>query len=283
MKTGEMTTDRGMYRVSRKQAQWLSLTLDAVSAAGYMIVEDVLSRDHIETIREHMYAVQPKIVAEVGQERLNRAGERGVLRLMMKYDPFFISLLEIPEVLAVVDATVSETAILQAQNGLALPPDSRPVMDVPPPDSFHRDFPRVMNGFMASINMFLTIDEFTPDNGATRIVPCSQQKSRPADEYIRQYNIPVTCPPGSLFIYDSTLLHAAGYNRTGQNRAAINQQFVRSYIKQQFDFVRALGDEVILGQKPRTQQLLGYYTRVVTSLDEYYQPEEKRLYRKGQW
>jgi len=35
-------------------------------------------------------------------------------------------------------------------------------------------------------------------------------------------------------------------------------------------------------QQPRTQQLLGWYTRVVTSLDEYYQPEEKRLYRRGQ-
>ena len=44
----------------------------------------------------------------------------------------------------------------------------------------------------------------------------------------------------------------------------------------------ALGDDVILRQPERTQQLLGWYTRVVTSLDEFYQPEEKRLYRRGQ-
>jgi ectoine hydroxylase-related dioxygenase (phytanoyl-CoA dioxygenase family) len=46
--------------------------------------------------------------------------------------------------------------------------------------------------------------------------------------------------------------------------------------------VRALGDEVVLAQPPRTQQLLGWYTRVVTSLDDYYQPTDKRLYRSGQ-
>jgi ectoine hydroxylase-related dioxygenase (phytanoyl-CoA dioxygenase family) len=46
--------------------------------------------------------------------------------------------------------------------------------------------------------------------------------------------------------------------------------------------VRALGDAVVEAQPPRTQQLLGWYTRVVTSLDEYDQPPERRLYRGGQ-
>lgn len=46
--------------------------------------------------------------------------------------------------------------------------------------------------------------------------------------------------------------------------------------------MRALGDEKVQAQKPRTQQLLGWYTRVVTSLDEYYRPADERLYRSGQ-
>jgi ectoine hydroxylase-related dioxygenase (phytanoyl-CoA dioxygenase family) len=63
---------------------------------------------------------------------------------------------------------------------------------------------------------------------------------------------------------------------------AINQQFTRSYVKQQVDYVRALGDDVVQAQSERTQQLLGWYTRVVTSLDEFYVPAERRLYRSGQ-
>ena len=85
-----------------------------------------------------------------------------------------------------------------------------------------------------------------------------------------------------MLVFDSTLWHAAGQNFSGRDRLAINQQFTRSYVKQQIDYVRALGDETILAQKPRTQQLLGWYTRVVTSLDEYYAPPEERLYRSGQ-
>ena len=69
---------------------------------------------------------------------------------------------------------------------------------------------------------------------------------------------------------------------SGRDRMAINQQFTRSYVKQQVDYVRALGDETVRAQQDRTQQLLGWYTRVVTSLDEFYVPSEQRLYRSGQ-
>jgi ectoine hydroxylase-related dioxygenase (phytanoyl-CoA dioxygenase family) len=92
----------------------------------------------------------------------------------------------------------------------------------------------------------------------------------------------IECPAGSMLVFDSTLWHAAGFNVSGKDRLAINQQFTRSFFKQQIDYVRALGSEVVQAQLPRTQQLLGWYTRVVTSLDEYYQPADKRLYRAGQ-
>jgi ectoine hydroxylase-related dioxygenase (phytanoyl-CoA dioxygenase family) len=53
-------------------------------------------------------------------------------------------------------------------------------------------------------------------------------------------------------------------------------------VKQQIDYVRALGDGAVTRLPERSQQLLGYHTRVVTSLDEYYRPAAERLYRAGQ-
>src|SRR5215468_8786863 len=203
---------------------------------------------------------------------------------MLKFDPHFFSFLEIPEVLAVVDRTVSETAILHLQNGFILP--SLP-QGAPAPDlfqlRFHQDFPRVLNGFAASVNVMFAIDAFTAHNGATLVVPGTQQRLPPPDpDHLRAHAIPAECPAGSMVVFDSTLWHAAGENRSGHDRLSINHQFTRSYFKQQIDYVRALGEDVVRARKPRTQQLLGYFTRVVTSLDEYYRPEEERLYRKGQ-
>jgi ectoine hydroxylase-related dioxygenase (phytanoyl-CoA dioxygenase family) len=257
--------------------------LEGLRYQGFAVIENVLSRAHVAELRARMYAVQPRIVADVGQDRLDRAGERGVLRLMMKYDPHFLSLLEVPEVLAIVDATVSPTAILHLQNGFILPPVAPGASLEVFQTSYHRDFPRLLNGYLASVNVFVALDDFTADNGATLVVPGThQQEPAPSAAYNRANAIPVICPSGSLIAFDSTLIHAAGHNASSQDRLAINMQFTRSYIKQQIDYVRALGDALILQQAPRTQQLLGWYTRVVTSLDEYYRPAEERLYRGGQ-
>jgi ectoine hydroxylase-related dioxygenase (phytanoyl-CoA dioxygenase family) len=63
----------------------------------------------------------------------------------------------------------------------------------------------------------------------------------------------------------STLWQCAGRNTSGKDRLAINHQFTRSYLKQQIDYVRALGEGVVSVLAPRTQQLL-----------------DERLYRAGQ-
>lgn len=266
-----------------RDGDWLGRALRALDSAGYAVVEDVLEPAFIDACRTAMYRVQQAIAGDIGHDRLERAGEVGVLRLMLKYDPLFYRFLEMPSVLAVVDRTISETATMHLQNGLLLPsfaPDAQPSVFQ---NAWHQDFPRVLNGYLASINVLFAIDGFTSANGATWVVPASHQKAaRPSDADIRATASPVECPAGSMVIFDSTLWHAAGRNTSGRDRAAINHQFTRSYIKQQIDYVRALGEPAIQAQPPRTQQLLGWYTRVVTSLDEYYQPPEKRLYRARQ-
>lgn len=269
-------------RVNARDADWLERALVGLSLAGCVVVEGVLSSDLLDRTHEAMYRVQSAIQNEVGKERLDRAGELGVLRLMLAFDPIFFEFLELPEVLAVVDATVSNTAVLHVQNGLLLPSFEGGTPQVFQ-TRFHRDFPRILNGYLMSVNTFFAIDEFTSTNGATFFVPGTQQKEgRPPDWYLEEHAVSAECPRGSMLVFDSTIWHAAGDNVSGKDRLAMNQQFTRSYVKPQVDYVRALGNDVVERQQDRTQQLLGWYTRVVTSLDEFYQPAERRLYRSGQ-
>jgi ectoine hydroxylase-related dioxygenase (phytanoyl-CoA dioxygenase family) len=268
---------------SRRDPNWLDQTLAAVEYVGFGIVTDVLDAEFLARTRDAMYAAQKAIRSDVGEDRLARAGELGVLRLALAYNEHFLRFLEIPEVLTLIDRTVSETAILHLQNGLILPSFASGKVPETFQTTFHRDFPRHLNDYLASINLFFAIDEFTADNGATLVVPGTHQRpDAPTSEYLEANAVPVICPAGSIVVFDSTLWHAAGANTSGRDRLAINHQLTRSYIKQQVDYVRALGEERILGQPARTQQLLGWYTRVVTSLYEYYRPAEERLYRSGQ-
>jgi ectoine hydroxylase-related dioxygenase (phytanoyl-CoA dioxygenase family) len=254
-----------------------------LSCIGYAIVTDLVDERTLEDVAAAMYRVRKEIIADIGSERLEAAGEIGVLRLMMKYDPSFLRFLEMPEILAIVDNTVSSTAVLHLQNGFILP--SYPETATPEvfQNCFHMDFRRLMNGYLASVNVLVNISGFSKNAGGTFVVPGSHQKTEGFDtDYMERAAVAVECPPGSMIVFDSTLWHAAGKNVSGRDRLAINHQFTRSFFKQQIDYVRALDSEVIKSQSPRTQQLLGWYTRVCTSLDEYYQPAERRLYRAGQ-
>jgi ectoine hydroxylase-related dioxygenase (phytanoyl-CoA dioxygenase family) len=267
----------------RSDPGWLELALEALRHAGCVVVSGVLDAEQVDAVRDALYGAQAGIHREIGLERLERAGEIGVLRAPMRYAPELLGLLEVPEILAIVDRTVSETAILHLQNGFILPPQDTVISEASFQQSFHMDFPRYLNGYLASLNVLVAVDSFTSDNGGTLVVPGTHQRAgRPNDAYLARMASPVECPAGSIIVFDSTLWHAAGRNRSGRDRLGVNMQFTRSFLKQQIDYVRCLGDDVVLAQPGRTQQLLGWYTRVVTSLDEYYRPGSERLYRSGQ-
>lgn len=273
-----------MTQSAEKHPDWLAGVLHDLSKDGFTIVENIIDSTFLDETRRRMYAVQKSIETDIGLDRIKRAGEIGVLRLMMCYDDWFFRFLELPQILAVIDATISPTAIMHLQNGFILPPVNRSPFDEKVfQQKFHMDFPRVMNGYMASINCMVTISDFTKDSGGTLVVPGTHQKMQKPDlQRAPEQAIAVECPAGSLVVFDSTLWHAAGDNLTQNDRLAINHQFTRSFFKPQLDYVRALGDRAILNLPARSQQLLGYYTRVPTSLDEYYVAPEDRLYRSGQ-
>jgi ectoine hydroxylase-related dioxygenase (phytanoyl-CoA dioxygenase family) len=261
---------------------WPAQAVEALGTTGCAVITGVLDPAFLDECRAAMYRAQSAILRDVGRERLQRAGELGVLRLMMKYEPFFYRFLEVPALLTAVDLTVSPTAILHLQNGFILPSFQSEGQPRVFQNSYHQDFPRVMGGYLASMNVLFAIDRFDEGNGATWVAPGTHQRQRPSDDHLAASAMPVVCPAGSMILFDSTLWHAAGANTSGHDRLAVNHQFTRSFIKQQVDYVRAVGEDAILSLPPRSQQLLGWYTRVVTSLDEYYQPAESRLYRAGQ-
>ena len=255
--------------------------LEALRYQGYAIVEGVIPAEMLARTRDALYRAQSAIEDEIEIERLHRAGERGVVRIPFLYDDVFYEYLTLEPVLQVADAVVGETCILHLMNGFVLPPIATDpaIFQM----TFHPDFPRYLNGYVASVNVFVAIDAFTEENGATLLVPGTHQRAdRPDIEYMKAHAVAACASAGSLLLFDSTLWHAAGANISGKDRLAINMQFTKSFFKQQIDYVRAIGAEKIATLPPRTQQLLGWYTRVVTSLDEYYRPEEERLYRRGQ-
>jgi ectoine hydroxylase-related dioxygenase (phytanoyl-CoA dioxygenase family) len=266
--------------VSWQDGRALEQVLEALRTAGCAVVEDAIPPVLLDAVAEGLDRGLEHVHETIGSERLRQSGEIGVVRAPMLASPVFYELLALPAVLALVDATVSPTAILHVQNGFVLPP-AQPDHQGTFQRNFHRDFPRVLNGYVCSVNTLLAIDEFTANNGSTLVVPGTHQQATAPDEaFLRANAVPAECARGGMIVFDSTLWHAAGENATPHARRAVNQQFTRSYFKQQLDYVRCIGEEAVTRQQPRVRQLLGWDTRVPASLQDYYRPE--RMYLPGQ-
>jgi len=146
---------------------------------------------------------------------------------------------------------------------------------------FHRDVRTYARGFHLMLNMLVMVDDFTVENGATKVIAGSHQnKERPSDLFIEGNTKQVTGLAGSIILFDSNLWHSAAPNNTEVSRKAITPTFTRAFMKQQLDYPRMLGEDYPQNEKMR--QLLGYNSRTPSNLDEWYQPPEKRMYKAGQ-
>jgi len=150
--------------------------------------------------------------------------------------------------------------------------------------SIHRDVRTVDDDYGKQMLLVLiTLDDFTEDNGATYLLPGSHLvREKPDEDYFLTHAVRAIAPKGSLVIFDARLWHSAGFNCTELPRRAITYGFTRPFFKQQFDYCRALGWNKVEQMTENLQQLLGFYSRVPSSHDEWYQPIDRRFYRRDQ-
>jgi hypothetical protein len=147
----------------------------------------------------------------------------------------------------------------------------------------HRDQRTFSGALHLMVQLLVMLDDFTEENGATYVLTGSHRSGeKPSDDAFFRDADRAVGAAGSIVVFDSNLWHAAGVNRSGEPRRALTLAFTRPFIKQQLDYPRTLGYERGEAYSPVLRQLLGYNARVPASLDEWYQPPHKRLYKRDQ-
>jgi hypothetical protein len=147
--------------------------------------------------------------------------------------------------------------------------------------NIHRDLRTFTGDYKLMIQMLVMLDDFTADNGATYLMNGGHRVAeRPTEAEFYANASRAIGKRGSIVLFDSNLWHAAGTNQTDQPRRALTLCFTRPFVKQQLDLPRYFGYERSFSEEMK--QVLGYNALVPTSLEEWYQPPEKRFYKPGQ-
>jgi ectoine hydroxylase-related dioxygenase (phytanoyl-CoA dioxygenase family) len=147
----------------------------------------------------------------------------------------------------------------------------------------HRDLRFYSGDFPIMVNCLLMVDDFTIENGATYLLPFSHLKEeKPSDEEFFKNSIQAVGKRGDMLVFNANVWHSSALNTTQHHRRAIPITVSRSFMKQLLDYPRAIGYNRIDDFSFEMQQLLGYHSRVPASLEEWYQPENKRFYKREQ-
>jgi len=147
----------------------------------------------------------------------------------------------------------------------------------------HRDVRTYSKNFKLMANMLIMLDDFTENNGATYLLAGSQNtEARPSDKNFFATAARAFGSAGDILLFDSRIWHAAGRNGSTKPRRALTLTFTRPFIKPQLDYPRYLGEAYIASLSSAARQVLGCDARVPATIDEFYQPPDRRAYKPNQ-
>jgi ectoine hydroxylase-related dioxygenase (phytanoyl-CoA dioxygenase family) len=120
-------------------------------------------------------------------------------------------------------------------------------------------------------NSMWAITDFTAENGATRVLPGSHRSDR-APGFFDEVEgmIPAEMPRGSVLIYNGSLWHRGGANRSDAPRLGIAMNYCAGWLRQQEN--QQLGIPLAIAREfsPQLRRLAGFglYKRLLGHIDK---------------
>lgn len=179
---------------------------------GFCVVPDVLSPGEVATVKARLQQVARAEAADgINGRRLEGPHNQRVYALTHKGDEF-VSLLEHPVLWAFMTHLLGPDFLLSSITANIAGPGG-PAMALHPDQGY---VPPPWPPYPLVANMMWMLDDFTAENGATRIVPGSHQNATggPTDQARTAEAIPATGRAGSVLCFDGRVLHQTGANTT---------------------------------------------------------------------
>jgi len=221
---------------------------------GYTIMEGVLDARQTQEARDALQEIFNRESGIAVQRKWHTAQHQAAYMLPEKHELFRQLPLNEP-VLSLMRLLLGERCVLSSLNGLTMVPGGE---DQP----LHLDQPETIPGQVLAINAMHCLDDFTVANGATRVIPGSQNRVLPPGMErgaFESETIRLEAPAGSLIAFNGGLWHAGSRNTTDQPRRAIHAYYCRPWIVPQWNYPRSLSPEVTATLSDEQKRLFGYY------------------------
>jgi ectoine hydroxylase-related dioxygenase (phytanoyl-CoA dioxygenase family) len=229
-------------------------TRERLDRDGYAPLTGVLTEHQLTVIRARLAELLAAEGERAGLEVHQEAGTDRLADLVNK-DPVFDVCFTDPRLLACIAHVLGEFKLSSLNFRAALPghglqglhTEGKPVTDPA--------------GFQVCNSVWL-LDEFTADNGATRVVPGSHRSGRAPGEAMSDVRaahpeeVLLLAPAGTVMVFNSHLWHGGTVNRSTAPRRALHSYFTRRGNSQQLNQGKYIRQETLSRLGPAARFIL---------------------------
>lgn len=246
--------------------------LEEIAEQGYTIIENAIEPELVDALAAALLDLQRRLAVVPAGNAFEGAHTIRIYNLLAHHEVFRQVPVH-PGLLPIVEGVLDRGCLVSSLSSISIDPGETPQpMHV---DDTLYDLPRPHRAIVC--NSMWALTDFTEANGATRIVHGSHLSPEKPDYRGEYDSIAAEMPRGSLLIWNGSLWHGGGANRTGERRVGIAMNYCAGFLRQQENQQLGIDLETIRGFSPRLRELVGYgtYKGLIGHIDK--QSPEQRL------
>jgi hypothetical protein len=227
-----------------------------LDADGFLVLEDFVPAGDLEALRDRIHRLFDELGERAGFE-FKQEPQTDRLANLIDYDPLFQRVVALPKLLACVAHVLGPEFKLSSLNARS----ARPHTDWTQP--LHCDTGALPDAHGNTVcNIIWMLDDFTPENGATRYVPGTHRSHQLPQQVLTDPRAPhpderlVLGRRGTVVVMNAHLWHGGTANHTDRPRLAMHSFYCRRDQPQQQYQKRLLRSETQAALSPSLRWLL---------------------------
>jgi ectoine hydroxylase-related dioxygenase (phytanoyl-CoA dioxygenase family) len=220
---------------------------------GYLVLPGFVPPPMLAELRDRVEALWEQEGSDAGSEFRHEPGARRLANLVDK-GAIFAEVVSMPEILECVEHVIGPSYKLSSLNARSTNPNSEESQP------WHADSAAIADerGYWVCNSIWM-LDDFTAENGATRMIPRSHTWRRlpdPGNTISRPDEELVTGTAGTVVIMNTHMWHGGTANRTGRCRRALHGFYTRGDKPQQQYQKALLRPETVAALTPLQRRVL---------------------------
>jgi ectoine hydroxylase-related dioxygenase (phytanoyl-CoA dioxygenase family) len=228
--------------------------LERIEHDGFTIVEDVFDAEAAALLIADLERLERELGEGPGKNLFE--GHRTVrIYNLLAHGALYEAIAVHAKVLPVVQGVLDKQCLVSSLSSVAIGPgeSAQPIhaddMLIPLP---RPHVPLVCNTMWA-------LSDFTEENGATRLVPGSHRDpNNPELGKSYEGTVPAEMRRGSVLVFNGSIWHGGGANRTSARRVGIAMNYCAGWIRQQENQQLGIPRAIAKGFSPALRKLVGY-------------------------